>query len=76
MDQCVLCEEGTEATFKFLNKGHYEDVKAFNIENVDMSNVKHIIDTIETKQKNRQKSAEEFKILQEIEELKTEIREL
>lgn len=49
MDQCVLCEEGTEATFKFLNKGHYEDVKAFNIENVDMSNVKNIIDTIETK---------------------------
>ena len=49
MDQCVLCEEGTEATFKFLNKGHYEDVKEFNIENVDMSNVKNIIDTIETK---------------------------
>jgi len=41
-----------------------------------MENLKIHIDNIEAKFKNRYKSEEETKILQEIEELKSEIREL
>lgn len=77
MDTIILSGEGTEATFKFLNKGYYEDVeKPFDTNTVDMENLKSHIDIIETKFKNRDKSSEEHRILQEIEDLKSEIREL
>lgn len=77
MDTIILSGEGTEATFKFLNKGFYEDAEnEFDTASVDMENLKSHIDIIETKFKNRDKSLEEHRILQEIEDLKGEIREL
>jgi len=77
MDTIILSAAGPEPTFKFLNKGFYEDVEnQFDTDAVDMENLKSHIDIIETKFKNRDKSLEEHRILQEIEDLKGEIREL
>lgn len=43
---------------------------------MDLTNVKEIINNIENEYKNRAKSEEEIKMLEEIEDLKEEIKKL